>query len=68
MPKGGSSRHRKKKVRRCEECGEVMIRTSDSSYRCQNCHPNPGERIAKTIESLIKHVRPDGPGRGDVAG
>jgi hypothetical protein len=67
LAKGGKGR-RRRKVRRCENCGQVMVRTSNSSYRCQNCNPDRGERIAKAVGSLIGRVRPASPGGGDLTG
>jgi hypothetical protein len=59
---GGGRRNsrRKVKVRRCQ-CGGAMVLTSGSSYRCQNCSPDLGAPIAKSVDS------PDS-GGGELAG
>jgi hypothetical protein len=66
LAKGGHGKSRKakrprKKVSRCEKCGQVMVRTSNSSYRCQNCDRDLGKRIAKVVESLVERVRSASP-------
>jgi hypothetical protein len=66
LAKGGHSRSRKKTVKRCEKCAQVMVRTG-SSYRCKNCNPDPGGRVTKAVDGLIERVRPAGPSNGDLA-
>jgi hypothetical protein len=64
--KGHHGGSRKKNVKRCEKCAQVMVRTG-SSYRCKNCNPDPGGRVTKAVDGLIERVRPAGPSNGDLA-
>jgi predicted RNA-binding Zn-ribbon protein involved in translation (DUF1610 family) len=58
---GGGRGKSRRKVRRCENCGRMKVRTSGSSFRCQNCGTDPGGQIAKSVENRASS------GGGDLA-